>query len=579
MIERRGDAMNVNIADRSEAITGTPKRRRRQELDLLRGIVVLALIPYHTATYFITGDWAPLHFVPGLAVQAAITLGTLVAMPLIFFVAGMGAWHSLGKRTVGAFLRERLLRLFVPLAVAHLILLPVIQYYAFRRSPLFDEAFTQFFPSFFDVTLRLVLPPSLVGPRYQLHHLWFLKDLLVYTLVLLPVLLWLQSRAGRRVVEGLAGFLCRPWAILILALPIACIEAVLGAAGAWNHFSYLLLILYGTLIASDPRCGQAIRRQWKPALFGGLALFCTVGVLGLAYFSEAGVNFQTDRGLESALFRLLKGIVVWLLLIGTLGFAGGIRLAGAAGSGTQEVRAADRSGGSMPARSGRLLNGHPGLVEKAARFFSQGVLPIYVLHLAFVIVVGFYVVQWTSVLWVRFTVITVVSAVDTLVVYDLVRRTRMTRFLFGIKPDRTVPVPEEASSQQPQIKLVSAAGSFAKSNLTQLGLLAVAVLVSLAVILGANDSQALIGRWQQTLDTVQAATGYTAEFQGDGTWTVAAEGESIGGTYVLQEDGAIEISYADGSNSVSRIEMSADRFALFSQDGDRVQVFMRSHLR
>jgi hypothetical protein len=159
-------------------------------------LVVLALIPYHTAAYFVTGDWAPWRYAPSPVVTVLVAFAVLVAMPLMFFIAGMGVHFSLRKRTAGAFVGERFLRLFVPLAVGHLLLLPPIQYFALRRSPLFAESFAQFYRSFFDVTLKLGFPPLLTGPRYMAHHLGFLKDLLVYTLVLLPVFVY-ATGSGR----------------------------------------------------------------------------------------------------------------------------------------------------------------------------------------------------------------------------------------------------------------------------------------------------------------------------------------------------------------------------------------------
>jgi hypothetical protein len=109
----------------------------------------------------------------------------------------------------------------------------------------------------------------------------------------------------------LASFCARPGAIFLLALPLATIEAVLGAEGGWNRFSYPVFLLYGYLVVADSRFGQALRQAWKIGLFGGLLLFATVGVAGIYLFSTAGIDFQTEPGLPSILFRLLKGIVLW----------------------------------------------------------------------------------------------------------------------------------------------------------------------------------------------------------------------------------------------------------------------------
>jgi hypothetical protein len=52
-----------------------------------------------------------------------------------------------------------------------------------------------------------------------------------------------------------------------------------------------------------------------------------------------------------------------------------------------------------------------------------------------IVVIGFYVVQWEVNALVKYMVIVLAALGVALVVYDIgVRRTRLTRFLFGMKP-------------------------------------------------------------------------------------------------------------------------------------------------
>jgi hypothetical protein len=365
---------------------------------------------------------------------------------------------------------------------------------------------------------------------------------------------------GQRVIERVATFLSRPWAIFLLALPIMAIEAGLGSRSAWNRFSYIPLLLYGFLIAAHPLFGETLRRAWKPGLALGLGLFCTVGLGGIFYFTAAGVDFLTDRGLPSVLFRLTKGAILWFLLVGMMGL--GASLASPRGRDTDAAHDMVSSG---PER-------RPTVMQRAARLLSGATLPIYVLHLTVVIVVGFYVLQLTTSMWVRFLVITGVSLLDTLALYDIVRRNRVTRVLVGMKAN---PNPRSDTSQSQGIPSQTA-GGWLRSNLPHVALWAGATLVTLLLVLAANRAgRSLVGRWEQTLDTVQPATGYVAELREDGTWTATAEGESIGGTYVLLDDRQVEFVYPDGTTSVAEYRTSPDRFALINLDGGRRQVFMR----
>jgi len=60
---------------------------------------------------------------------------------------------------------------------------------------------------------------------------------------------------------------------------------------------------------------------------------------------------------------------------------------------------------------------------------------VYVLHQTVIVMLGFYVVQWALPTLLKYLVISFTALVTTLVLYDVgVRRTPVTRVLFGMKP-------------------------------------------------------------------------------------------------------------------------------------------------
>ncbi|KAF4410625.1 acyltransferase, partial [Streptomyces lycii] len=67
-------------------------------------------------------------------------------------------------------------------------------------------------------------------------------------------------------------------------------------------------------------------------------------------------------------------------------------------------------------------------------YVSAAVLPLYVLHQPVVVVVAYGVVGWDAPILAEYAVIALSSLVLTVAAYDLlVRRTRVTRFLFGMR--------------------------------------------------------------------------------------------------------------------------------------------------
>jgi hypothetical protein len=70
-------------------------------------------------------------------------------------------------------------------------------------------------------------------------------------------------------------------------------------------------------------------------------------------------------------------------------------------------------------------------------YAREAQLPFYVLHFTPIVVIGFFVVQWEVSVLTKFIVISLSSFAATLLLYDIgVRRTRLTCFLFGMKPKK-----------------------------------------------------------------------------------------------------------------------------------------------
>ena len=98
-----------------QPITSPPRRvggtTRRDELDLLRALVVVGLVFFHTAVVFAAGEF-PIKAGPeNRAATVLLAFGAVWGMPLLFLISGMGAWYSLRSRSPAAFARERLRRL------------------------------------------------------------------------------------------------------------------------------------------------------------------------------------------------------------------------------------------------------------------------------------------------------------------------------------------------------------------------------------------------------------------------------------------------------------------------------------
>ncbi len=369
--------------------------KRRVELDWLRLGTILAVFTFHTARFFDPEGWH---------VKNAVLHGWLVgperffivwAMPLLFVISGGAVTLSLRSRSVARYLRERVLRVLVPLAVG--IFTHVMwQVYLERVSHgQFEGSFLQFVPHYFDGLYGLGGNFAWMG-----LHLWYLMLLFVFSLVLLPLFLWLRTGPGQRLVDRAGAFMARPGAVLLLAIPIGLALALPDPTtlwggqffGGWNACAYACFFAFGFLLVSSDRAYEGLIQQWLPATV-------VAGALGLSVGIAWGGSDPAPGSVRA--FALLggMGVVGWSAVVAILG--GGI--AGWRGT-----------GGAFLARA------------------SEVVLPFYILHQTVILTVGYPVVRWPIPDLAKWAIIAASSLVATLALCEIVRRVAVLRLLFGM---------------------------------------------------------------------------------------------------------------------------------------------------
>ena len=379
----------------SQAIDKPVKPERRWDIDWLRVLAVLLLFPFHTARIFdVWGTW----YVKNDQLSDVLTylVGYMNPwhMPLFFLLAGASTWFALRFRSGGRYAVERVKRLLIPFLFGLLVLVPPQTYFGLRNHSNYSESFLQYYPRFFEM-----IPADMDGyflGGFTLAHLWFIIYLFIISLVALPLFLLLNRKSGQRLVGWLAAFCSLPGTIFLLAVPII----VMGSITDFNPdpFYYLTLFILGYILMADARFGEAIDRHKAIALFLGPVLF-----LVATYFSVT----SWPKGIPGWLIRIyLGGFATWFFIIALLGYGK------------------------------KLLNFTNGFLKYA----GEASYPGYILHQTVIVTIGFFVVQWGAGVPVKYVTILAASFVATVAVYDLVvKRTNVTRFLFGMRPKKKRP--------------------------------------------------------------------------------------------------------------------------------------------
>ena len=385
--------MHTPHAVRARVTPGQPKRRH--DLDWLRVLAVLLLVPFHTALVFSHRPGDIVYVKDQVESLPLIQFAYFVSqwhMPLLFMIAGASTWFALKSRTGRRYLEERFTRLVVPTLFGITVLIPPMIYLQFLGQPDFGS-FWQFYPRFFRVDFGDL---SGNAGTFTPAHLWFLIFLFVFSVVALPLFLYLRREPGRRWIGRLAALFERRGAIFLLALPPA-VAAMLFDVGGKAPFLYLTFFVYGYVLVSEARFERAIDRHATSALILG-----TIATAPFVYL-VAGHPLP-QHPVVPILVHLVYYFSRWCWLVAILGLGR------------------------------RYLN----VNSRFLRYASEASYPFYLLHFLVNSIVGHCVVRWDVGVALKYLAITGVTIPATVAVYEiLVKRTNLTRFLFGMKRKRT----------------------------------------------------------------------------------------------------------------------------------------------
>lgn len=380
---------------------------RRWDIDWLRVIVVvLVLVPYHTYRVFDTFEtWYVKNDQLSTALDWFRSFSDAVGMQLLFLLAGAATWFALRRRSGAQYAKERFMRLLVPFIFGLLVIVPPQSYFGLRNHSDYAEPFFQYYPHFFDFKPEDAAGYYLGG--FTPAHLWFISYLFVFALVVLPLFLFLKRDSGRQLTHKLAAFFTLPGTIFLLAIPIHVMDRLLDINP--DPLYYVTFFIYGYILMADASFEEAIDRHKAVALILGPGVLVFVMGLtgerpwpaGLPEWIEPIVDVYYDTGFAA-----------WFTILALLGY------------GKQFLNSPPK---------------HP-LSAKFLGYFGEGSYPFYILHQTVIVAISFYVVQSDASVLGKYVTIFVAAYTATILVYDLlVRRTNVTRFLFGMKPLKKKP--------------------------------------------------------------------------------------------------------------------------------------------
>ncbi|NOS90591.1 MAG: acyltransferase family protein, partial [Cyclobacteriaceae bacterium] len=170
---------------------------RRYDIDWVRVIAIALLLIYHTAISF--QPWGMMiGFISSktswVSLWTPMTLLNIWRIPLLFFVSGMGVYFALQNRNWKQLVWERTQRILVPFLFGIFCIVP-IHIYILRM--------------YYNMEATYVADPG---------HLWFLGNIFIYVLLLLPLFYYLKKNEDGKWVTLLKKAMSTPLGLLPLVI-------------------------------------------------------------------------------------------------------------------------------------------------------------------------------------------------------------------------------------------------------------------------------------------------------------------------------------------------------------------------
>lgn len=371
---------------------------------------------FHCTRFFGGGPWHLKNPQESIVAHIFIALLDLWLMPLFFLLSGAGSWYALESRTAGQYLMDRVKRILIPLFVIGVFVITVPQVYF--------EAVTNggYTGTFWELVPRYVYGaftslPDFKNPLFFnvfTGHLWFLQFLFLVSLFVLPIMFYIKSEPGRRLLSKFAGW-CGKWGgIFLFLIPITLVRIffthLFEGYHSWAYFFfYAVFFLIGYVIPADERFTKGIKKAgWLCLALGIIGIVSEFGIIFVLKYNYLNIHHKGGETFSFMyiLFSVLICIASWSWIVFILSLG---------------AKYLNQPGRTLP-------------------YCNEAVLPFYILHQTVLLCVGWFVISWDIGMVPKFLIIAVSSFVLIMILYEvLVRHFNVMRFLFGMRPKKKMP--------------------------------------------------------------------------------------------------------------------------------------------
>ncbi len=352
-------------------------------VDRLRVSAFALLILYHSSVAFFPDmSWLL------KSAETSETLSLIMDFPrawrlaLLFFVSGMGTWFAFRSSEGLGFLKERFLRLFVPLIFAMCVIVVPQVWFERRAEDGYDGSLISFWLT------RYFSEGKYPDGNFTWAHMWFVGYLIVMSFVCYPVFRLIGHPAMRPLTAWFERVARSDWIYLFFLLPLILNLALtpffprqtnaLYNDGAW-FAAWASWFGLGFLVA---RHHAAVVEAIVERRFVSAAMSLTLAAYLYVYsWTEAGRVFIGDYDHMTPLFKILLFALAWSTILACVGFA--------------------------------AL--HLNRKSAALAWLSRKIFPLYIAHQTIIVAALFYVLPLDAGVWAKFLAVFAVTVAGSLV--------------------------------------------------------------------------------------------------------------------------------------------------------------------
>lgn len=358
---------------------------RKYFLDNLRWIIIVVVVLYHVLIIYNNIG------VPYVINTTGNTLATVFIlsfsvwfMQLLFTVAGISTFYSLRKRDSKQYLNERVQKILIPMVAGIIFVIPFQTYYGFLYNGQ-NLNFLNFWFNFLTNWWYYFITGNGIGP------LWFLLYLFIISLVALPIITKYKNGNWRIPTEKV-----NIYHLLLLIIPLAIGSSLINLSPDKSLVQFFLLFIFGYFLLSDEDIQQKLEDKRWPLFITFILLI--IGLLttylSKLYFSIILIDTTAP------LFLLYSNAIVWIGILAIMGM----------GKYYLEFK------------------------TPMTLYLSGASYPIYIFHIAWITMLQYiFLTLFPNMIALQIILIFTLGFTLTLLTYEIIRRIKVVRFLFGIR--------------------------------------------------------------------------------------------------------------------------------------------------